>query len=88
MNDRTYPYRAWLLTREYQPLEIELVGRGYIDSAHDRTESGRNHPIGDLFPTKAAAVADGEQKLAALAVELARKLAHVRKRRLVLERHR
>ena len=87
MSERTYPYKAWLLTRSFQPLEIELVARGYIGSAYDCTEAGRNYHIKDLYPSKEAVIAYGERRLAELAEELAKQNLNLEKRRCELLRH-
>lgn len=87
MRGRTYPYKAWLLTRNYEPVEVELVGLGYIDSTHDCTHSGRNHPMDELFPTKDAAIAHAEDKLAAMADHLAKRQAWLYQRQTELQRH-
>jgi len=87
MSLRIYPYRAWLLTRNFQPLEIELVGPGYANSAYDRTQAGRNYPLDELFASKDAAIACGEGKLDALTAELSRRQACLEKRRVQLQRH-
>jgi hypothetical protein len=87
MSTRTYPYTAWLLTRNFQPLEIELVGQGYANSSYDRTQSGRNHHVDELFPTKAAAIACGESKLADLTADLVKRQACLVRRQIELQRH-
>lgn len=86
MSDRTYPYSAWLLTRNFQLLEVELVGQGFASSAYDRTDRGRNYHVAELFLTKAEAVAFGEAKLEALAWELEKRQEGLLKRRLELQR--
>lgn len=86
MSDRTYPYTAWLLTRNFQLLEVELVDQGFANSAYDRTDKGRNYHVDELFLTKARAIAFGEAKLAALAEELERRQRGLLKRRLELHR--
>lgn len=87
MSDRTYPYRAWLLTRNFQPLEIELVGQGYANSFYDRTQAGRNYHVDELFASKAAAIECGEVKLAGLEAELVKRQACLHKRQMELQRH-
>lgn len=87
MRNRTYPYRAWLLTRNFQPVEIELVGPGYANSAYDRTLTGRNYHVTELFPTKAAAIVCGEKKLAVLAAALEKRQEGLFKRQIELQRH-
>lgn len=86
MSDRTYPYTAWLLTRNFQLLEVELVDQGFANSAYDRTDKGRNYHVDELFLTKARAIAFGEAKLATLAKELERRQRGLLKRRLELQR--
>ncbi|MFJ4144726.1 hypothetical protein [Pseudomonas sp. NPDC089734] len=87
MDTRTYPYTAWLLTRNFQPREIELVGPGYVNSAYDRTRSGRNYEVSELFPTRKAAIAFGESKLKALASDLARRVDCLERNWAELGRH-
>ncbi|WP_213881890.1 hypothetical protein [Pseudomonas sp. dw_358] len=87
MSDRTYPYTAWLLTRNFQPLEIELVAPGYGTSTRERTQSGRNYELSELFASREAAIACGEERLALLSAELAKRQASLDKRRVALLRH-
>lgn len=87
MSDRTYPYSAWLLTRNFHPMEVELVGPGYADSTCDRTQSGRNYQTNELFQTKAEAIACGERKLAVQVGELAKRKACLLKRKRELQQH-
>ncbi|WP_027980599.1 hypothetical protein [gamma proteobacterium L18] len=86
MRERIYPYTAWLLTRSFQPLQIELIGPGYAASGYDRTESGRNYHVDELYPSLAAAIACGEGKLAELAADIAKRQASLDKRRDALAR--
>lgn len=87
MSDRTYPYTAWLLTRNLQLLQVELVDQGFAGSAYDRTESGRNYPVDRLFASKASAIACAETKLDELADELARRQTSLHQRQAELQRH-
>ncbi|WP_159985334.1 hypothetical protein [Pseudomonas sp. Irchel 3E13] len=52
MQQRTYPYVAWRLTRTFQVVKVELVAGGIYGSAYDRTETGHNYPISELYPSK------------------------------------
>lgn len=86
MNERTYPYKAWLLTRSFEPKEVELVARGFTSSVYDRTHSGRNYHIDELHPSLEAAIACGESRLVELTEELSRRLSTLEKRRDQLQR--
>lgn len=69
--NRTYPYKAWVLQPSGKPKEVELVGRMYDYSYPDWDESntGKGYHVGDLHPTREAAISAG---LAALDVQQAK----------------
>lgn len=86
MQQRTYPYIAWRLTRTFQVLQVELVAGGIYGSGYDRTHSGHNYPVSELYPSKDDAIAEGERRLQALEAEIARRQANLdRRRRELLE---
>lgn len=87
MRSRIYPYTAWLLTRNYEPVEVELVGQGYLDSTHDRTDAGRNLHVNELFSTKDAAIAHAENKLAEMAENLIKRQAWLQRCQTGLQRY-
>ena len=81
MQQRTYPYVAWRLTRTFQVVKVELVAGGIYGSAYDRTETGHNFPISELYPSKDEAIAEGERRLEILAADIAKRQANWERRR-------
>lgn len=86
MKQRAYPYVAWRLTRAFQIVQVELVAGGIYGSGYDRTETGHNYPVSELYTSKDDAIAEGERRLDKVAADLARRHASwERKRRELLE---
>lgn len=59
---RTYPFNAWVLTRDYEPKKIELVKPGRLLDRHE-TATGRMFPEPELFSSKKSAIADGWRRV-------------------------
>jgi len=81
MMQRTYPYIAWRLTRNFQVLRVELVASGIYGSGYDRTETGHSYALSELFASRDAAIAEGERRLDELAAVLAKRQMNLERRR-------
>lgn len=88
MTQRTYPYVAWRLTRNFQILRVELVAGGIYGSGYDRTETGHSYPLSELFASKEAALSEGERRLDELAQILAKRQVNLERRRRELHEQR
>jgi hypothetical protein len=88
MNERTYPYNAWVLTPSFKPKEVELVkpyrafgGQDY----GDLTETGKMYGVTEMFPTKRAAVQEGWRRVDKQKADLDKKLIGIAKKRKALQ---
>ena len=88
MNERTYPYNAWVLTPSFKPKEVTLVkayrafgGQDY----GDLTETGKMYGVTEMFPTKRDAVMDGWAQVDKQKADLDKKLIGIAKRRKALQ---
>lgn len=88
MNERTYPYTAWVLTPSFKPKEVTLV-RHYMafggQDYGDLTESGKMYGVTEMFPTKRAAVDEGWRRVGKQKADLDKKLIGIAKRRKALQ---
>ncbi|WP_312141258.1 hypothetical protein [Stutzerimonas nitrititolerans] len=90
MPERTYPYKAWVLMPSFKIVEVELVecygswGR-YME--WDKASSGKSYNVErDLYPTKAAAIAVGRERVAAQQADLAKRQERLNKRIAALDK--
>lgn len=90
MPERTYPYKAWTLQPSFKPVEVELVSQyGCWGSGcdWDKTEKGKCFNVErDLYPTKAAAIAVGRERVAAQQADLAKRQERLNKRIAALDK--
>lgn len=62
VNERTYPYKAWVLTPSYKTKQVLLVERyGFYRNGVDyiASETGRLYAYADLFDSELAAIQEG-----------------------------
>lgn len=66
MNERTYPYTAWVLQPSFKPKEVELVKHytsfGGTDYG-DETASKKVYRLDEIFASKADAIAEGWRRV-------------------------
>lgn len=85
MNARTYPYTAWVLTRSFVVVEVELVGRTG-DGQHERSAKGKWYAPDTLFQSHAAAVEAGRTRIETARAEIARRAAALEEKSALLDK--
>lgn len=92
MSERTYPYKAWVLTPSFTPVEVELVGPystyyaalyGHLDVTVKNKAYSTEH---DLYPTKAAAIAAGRKRIDKQRADIAKRIEQINKRAAALDK--
>jgi hypothetical protein len=88
MNTQEYPYKAWVLTASFKPIEVCLVADVLNDGVDygDQTDTGKVFKHADLFDTKYAAIAFGWEKLKAMAEALNKKQLFINKKSIRLNK--
>lgn len=82
---RTYPYTAWVLTRSFVVLEVELIGPT-ADGLNERSAKGKWYAPDTLFHSHAAAVSAGRMRIEAARAEIARRAAVLEEKSALLDR--
>jgi hypothetical protein len=85
MNGRIYPYTAWVLTRSFAVLEVELVA-ATADGQHDRTIKGKWYEPDSLFHSHEAAVDAGRARIDSARAEIVRRAAMLEEKSALLDR--
>ena len=85
----TFPYTGWVLMPSFKPKQEQFV-KVYGDyvNKHDWhiTDKGKTVHIGDIHPSKQAAIAVGHARLQQQQNDLDKKQANINKRRAALEK--
>ncbi|MCS3472124.1 hypothetical protein M2401_005888 [Pseudomonas sp. JUb42] len=74
MSGRIYPYTAWLLTRTFAVVKVELVGTTG-SGQHERTAKGKWYLPDCLFASREQAIEHGRLRIEAARAEIARRQA-------------
>lgn len=85
LNERTYPYTAWVLTRSFVVLEVELAGRT-ADGQFERTIKGKWYAPDALFSSHEAAVEAGRARIDMARAEIARRAAMLEEKSALLDK--
>ena len=85
MNARTYPYTAWVLTRSFVVVEVELVGPT-ADGQHERSAKGKWYTPDSLFQSHEAAVEAGRARIETARAEIARRAAVLEEKSALLDK--
>jgi len=85
VNARTYPYTAWVLTRSFVVLEVELVAQS-ADGQNERSAKGKWYAPDTLFQSPDAAVDEGRSRIQAARAEIARRAAVLEEKSALLDR--
>jgi len=85
MNARTYPYIAWVLTRSFVVVEVELVGPT-ADGQNERSVKGKWYAPDSLFESHGAAVEAGRSRIETARAEIARKAAVLEEKSALLDK--
>lgn len=84
-NVQIYPYSAWVLTRSFAVLEVEIAGRT-ADGQHERTIKGKWYAPDTLFTSHDAAVKAGRARIEMARAEIARRAAVLEEKSALLDR--
>ena len=85
MNTRTYPYTAWVLTRSFVVVEVQLVAPT-ADGLNERSSKGKWYAPDTLFRSREAAVDAGRMRIQIARAEIARRAAVLEEKSALLDR--
>ena len=87
MSEKKFPYKGWVLTPGFKPVEKTFTYSytSYRNEYHV-AETGRNYHIEDIHPDKASAIAYGRADLDRQQAALEKKQANIEKRRAALDK--
>lgn len=85
LNERSYPYTAWVLTRSFVVLEVELAGPT-ADGQYERTIKGKWYSPDTLFESYEAAVEAGRARIDMARAEIARRAAVLEEKSALLDK--
>ena len=80
----TFPYTGWVLLPSFKPKQEQFAGSFY--ASHHVTDKSKYVRIGDIHPSKQAAIAVGHARLQQQQNDLDKKQANIDKRRAALEK--
>ncbi|MFJ3483580.1 hypothetical protein ACIPL1_09365 [Pseudomonas sp. NPDC090202] len=83
--NRNYPYTAWVLTRAFVVLEVELIGPA-SDGQHERSVKGKWYAADALYPSQEDAVQAGRERIESARAEIARKAAVLEEKSALLDK--
>ena len=84
MIEKKFPYKGWVLTPGFKPVEKTFVGLGYYD--YHRSDGEKEYHPDNIFKDKASAIAWGREDLERQKSALDKKLANIEKRRAALDK--
>jgi len=84
-NARTYPYTAWVLTRSFVVVEVEVVGPT-ADGQNERSIKGKWYAPDTLFASHDAAVEAGRARIETARADIARRVAVLEEKSALLDR--
>lgn len=85
LNTRIYPYTAWVLTRSFVVVEVEVVGPT-ADGQNERSIKGKWYAADTLFSSHDAAVEAGRARIETARAEIARRAAVLEEKSALLDR--
>ena len=89
--DTKFPYTAWTLAPSFKPTEV-VIESGYQGNwgskevTHLISESGRYYAVGEIYATRADAIAGGRVRLKKQEADIAKKVANIAKKRAALDK--
>ena len=86
-----FPYSAWKLSPSFKPTEVVIESAyegnwGKKEVTHLISDSGRYYPVGDIYATRADAIAGGRKRLEEQEADIAKKVANITKKRAALDK--
>lgn len=89
MSKRQYPRQAWVLQPSFKPKEVAVV-RPYStwnsSEEWDVVEGGKSYHKDSLFPSVAAAIANGREQVEKQRLDIAKRQATLEKRIAALDK--
>ena len=89
--ETNFPYTAWKLTPGFKPVEVLIKAEyrgdwGREEVTHLISDSGRYHSVGEIYATRADAIAGGRTRLKEQEADIAKKVANIAKKRAALDK--
>ncbi|WP_288897362.1 hypothetical protein [uncultured Delftia sp.] len=81
-----FPYKGWVLTPAFKPVEKTFVKQETLYEGWHRDEGGKAYNINSIGHDQAAAIARGREMLDKQQAALDKKLANIEKRRAALDK--
>lgn len=85
MIEKEFPYKGWVLTPSFKPVEKTFVSRAYYRSYH-KSDSEKEYHQDNIFKDKPSAIAWGRKDLERQKSALDKKMANIEKRRAALDK--
>lgn len=85
MIEKEFPYKGWVLTPGFKPVEKTFVRPGYLGYYH-KSDSEKEYHQDKIFKDKPSAIAWGRKDLEIQQAALDKKLANIEKRRAALDK--
>lgn len=90
MNERTYPYTAWVLPQRFKPKQVvmkEVYDSWDSDVDYgDLSDAGTLYPLDKIFDSLSAAISGGRAMLDKQRLDLDKKLANLAKKHAALDK--
>ena len=84
MIEKEFPYKGWVLTPSFKPVEKTFVSLGYY--SYHRDDGEKDYHPDNIFEDKPSAIAWGREDLERQKSALDKKLANIEKRRAALDK--
>ena len=84
MIEKKFPYKGWVLTPSFKPVEKTFVSLGY--SSYHMDDGEKEYNPGNIFKDKASAIAWGREDLERQKSALNKRLSKIEKRRAALDK--
>lgn len=84
MSEKKFPYKGWVLTPGFKPVEKTFVRRGFYD--YHRAVGDKEYQTSSIFEDKDSAIAWGRADLERQQAALNKKQANIEKRRAALDK--
>ena len=84
MIEKEFPYKGWVLTPGFKPVEKTFVSLGWC--GYHRSDSEKEYHRDKIFKDKPSAIAWGREDLERQKSALDKKLSNIEKRRAALDK--
>jgi hypothetical protein len=86
MTEKKFPYKGWVLTPSFTPVEKTFVGHGIYSYYSYHVTENKRYRVDMIFEDKSSAIAWGHKELEKQKAALDKKLANLEKRRKSLDK--